>query len=134
MKISSGESQRPQTAEVCRILSTDSQHPLLSPKPGLGSSVPASLSILSTWSTWTSSGFSLSCWKQLPSFILALSTLNVCIAVHGRLFGAWFALCLPAALSSPLGELLDTEKESQQQQQGLLCQSFLQVVDLAVGG
>lgn len=45
------------------------------------------LSILSTffcaWNTWTSSGFSLSCWKQLPHFILALSTLNMALHCMG---------------------------------------------------
>lgn len=60
---------------------------LMSPKPGLGSSVLASLSILSiflcAWNTWTSSGFSLSCWKRLPRFILALSTLNVALHCMG---------------------------------------------------
>lgn len=95
---------------------------LLSPKPGLGSSVLASLSILSTflcaWSTQLRHFFVL--LEAASQFHSGSQHLERGIALHGRLFGAWFALCLPAALSSPLGKLLDTEKESQQQQQRLL--------------
>lgn len=83
---------------------------LLSPKPRLGSSVlPLGFSLHSP--------HFLLCFEYLDQLSLFFILLEVAssfhsgfqhlehgIALHRRLFGAWIALCLPAALASPLGK------------------------------
>lgn len=102
MKISLGESQWPQTAEVWHHLNRQSvqvQHACCpqSPRPGsLGFSfLLVSLFILSTffcsWTSWTSSAFSSPCWKWLPlSFWLSASWIQHCTAW----LALWCTFCL----------------------------------------